>query len=130
MSKRKNTNNSSTISRYLKLQLCNTLIYLAVFLLFSVVCVKADVAKENMMLISLSFIGIASFLSGFSAGLRERKNGIVCGILSPLPVNLIVIGASILLNGFRLDLHILYTVTVCLVMSALGGIISVNIRLK
>ncbi len=130
MSNRKNTNSNSKIVSYLKLQFLSTIIYIILIILISAICVKADINKESMAYISLAFIGAASLISGFLAGIRERKNGIVCGLLGALPINLFMIAVSLITNKFSADLSILYTALICLISSAVGGIISVNIRVK
>ncbi|MBQ9914056.1 MAG: TIGR04086 family membrane protein [Clostridia bacterium] len=115
---------------YLKLQCLNLAVYASLFLLMSIISLKADAGKEHMLYYSLSFLVVGSFISGFICGIKERKNGILCGIVSALPVNLIIITVSLLLNGFKVDISLLYTLIAGVISAVAGGIISVNIRLK
>ena len=131
MSERKKNNiGNKNIKEYLKLQLVGFIIYLIFFIIASAVSVMADIKIDYMTYISMLFIGLSSLFTGFISGIKERKDGIIRGVLGALPLNLSVIIISLIFSHFKADLSLLYTVAVCLVMSAVGGIISVNIRLK
>ncbi|MBQ7118220.1 MAG: TIGR04086 family membrane protein [Clostridia bacterium] len=130
MSDRKRSKTNSKILSYVKTEILSIIIFGALLVILSAVCVKADINKESMSYIALVFIGVISLTTGFLFGIRERKNGIVCGILGALPVNLLIIAVSLIINKFSVDINILYTALVCLVSSSVGGIVSVNIRMK
>ena len=131
MSERKKNNIGNKNSKeYLKLQLVGFIIYLIFFIIASAVSVMADIKIDYMTYISMLFIGLSSLFTGFISGIKERKNGIIRGVLGALPINSSVIIISLIFSHFKADLSLLYTAVVCLVMSAVGGIISVNIRLK
>ncbi len=129
MSKKKALGNNR-LNNYLKFQLINLFIYTAVFSVLCCISLVSDMKKEAMAYMSLIFLGVSSFLSGFSAGIRERKNGLVCGILSALPFNALFIITALLLNRFSTDINLLISVAAGLASSAVGGIVSVNVRLK
>ncbi len=131
MSQKKNTNsNSSNFKSYLKLQFLILAVCFVLFLIFSAVSVGADIKKDYMFYVSLGFIGASSFIAGFIAGIKERKNGMVYGLINALPLNAILFLISLILNGFGADINLLFSVLISLVLSAVGGIVSVNIRLK
>ena len=128
MSKKKIEN--SKAKRIVKFQAINAGVYLLFFIAFSGIALAADIKSEYICYLSFSFIGLSSFMSGFIAGIRERKNGIVIGIISALPLNVIFMLIGLMLNGFYADINLLICAVIGVVLSAIGGILSVNIRLK
>lgn len=131
MSQRKNSSKKNdSLKKYIKYQLVILLFYFVLFLIFCSVSVVADVNKDILPYISVCFIGIGSFAAGFFAGIKERKNGILSGLSYALPSDIIWITVSLILNGFKADIILPITVFASIILSALGGIISVNIRLK
>lgn len=64
------------------------------------------------------------------AGYKIHKNGISVGFLFCLPFNAIVTLASIVANSFKVDLTAVISFFILIVSSMLGGIFSVNIRIK
>ena len=131
MSGRKNTKSTNKeFKSYLKMQGINALVYLIIFTLITLISTASDVSSSSMLYIAPTFIGIASFVSGFSAGLKERKKGIVCGIVNSAPLNAVFIIISLIMNGFSADMTLLVTAFLGLLASAVGGIVAVNIRLR
>ncbi len=121
---------NNKVNAFIKLQFINLAIYLILFVIVSIIAVCADIGKENMFYISLGYIGVSSFFSGFTAGLKERKNGIVCGAVNALlPIAIICI-VSIILNKFSIGYNLIISVLSAMILSAAGGIVAVNIRLK
>lgn len=118
------------ITDFLKLQIINFIIDLSVLFVVCAVCVGADLKQEYVFFAALLLIGICSFLSGFTAGIKERRNGMIKGVISGLPFNLIIMLVSLIMNGFSADLNALFTFLGGLLFSAIGGIVSVNIRIK
>ncbi len=131
MSQRKNSNKKNdSLKKYIKYQLIILLFYFVLFLIFCSVSVVADVNKDILPYISVFFICVGSLAAGFFAGIKERKNGILSGLSYALPSDIIWITVSLILNGFKADIILPITVFASIILSALGGIISVNIKLK
>lgn len=131
MSKAKNSKTlKPKLNGYFKMQILNLAVYMLAFLLLSVISLKSDVSSGYMMYFSLAFICISSLVSGFISGIKERKNGILCGLVNPLPFNIFLIFLSLFSNSFKPDINILYTMIAGTLSGVAGGIISVNIRLK
>ncbi len=131
MSKRKNINsNKLKLKNFIKMQIINAVVLLIIFLAFVFVSVGADVGVNSMFYIALAFTGFASFISGCIAGFKERKKGIICGIVNALPFNVILLVTSLAFNGFKADISLPITLLTGLLAAAAGGIVSVNIRLK
>ena len=127
---RKKVRRKTEYKSYLKPFLLFFTLTIILFLIFSVIGYVSDVNVERIYIISLSFICTLSFAIGFISGYRKRKNGMFYGILSALPINVLFIIASLIINKLHFDLNIFYTLFTGLLASATGGIISVNIRLK
>lgn len=131
MSERKRNNPKNTkLNSFLKQQFLNGMITLVIFSIITVISVAFDIGEKSMLVLSLAFVGPVSFICGALAGIKERKNGIICGIVSALPINIILITVSLILNSFKTDINILITLLTGVAFSAVGGIVAVNIRLK
>ncbi len=129
MSENKKTEKNKA-KNYFKILIINIIISMFFLFVFSAACVVFDVKKEFMNYISFVFIGFTSFTVGFINGIRERKNGMIKGVISALPIIVILFIISILINGFDLDVNMVFSALFGLLLSAVGGIISVNIRIK
>ncbi len=131
MSKRKNINSKDIrIKNFFKMQIINASVYLLVFLAAVFISLGCDVGTESMLYVSLAFIGISSFVSGCAAGFRERRKGIICGIVSVLPLNTLLLVFSLIFNSFKTDISMMITFLTGILTAALGGIIAVNVRLR
>lgn len=122
--------NERTISNYIILQPINIMVYLIIFVIASIIAVFSDIGKENIFYISLVYLGISSFISGLIAGLKERKNGMVCGALNALPMIVFVCIASIISNKFSISYNTIISALTAVIAAAAGGVIAVNIRLR
>lgn len=129
-SKRKNKSSNAELSRFLKIQIYALIIYVSLFLIFSLICVAADLSKDNVYYASLALFALSSFFVGFFSGVKIRKNGLISGVLHSLPMNLVFIFASLILNEFKADLRTLITFALMLAFSGIGGIVSVNIKVR
>lgn len=111
-------------------ELIGAVIYTFIFTLCSLAAVLADSDKDKVYYLSVASFGVASFIFAYISVLKERKNGLLYGILYTLPLNLAIIFVSLILCSFKADLHLLISAAVLLITSALGGILSVNSRIK
>ncbi len=131
MSKRKNLNSKDIrIKNFMKMQIINIAAYLTVFVVLVLISLGCDVGTDSMLYISIAFIGVSSFISGCIAGFRERRKGIICGIVNVLPLNILIFAFSLIFNSFKADISILITFLTGILTSATGGIVAVNIRLR
>lgn len=89
-----------------------------------------DLSKEYIYYVSLVIFCIAPFLVGFISGVKIRKNGLLVGAIHALPIGLLFVILSAIINGFQIDLRTLITIAIMILSSAIGGIVSVNIKLK
>lgn len=130
MSKVKNRQTSNKTSKTFKNSIIRAMVCFIMLLLFSIICTYFDVPIEYMSLTAMIYISSCSFISGFITGLKERKNGLTSGVLQALPMNALLIVISLAINGFKPDFSLVVMFFSGILMSATGGVISVNLRLK
>ncbi len=79
---------------------------------------------------SVIIFGLTSFIGGYYSGYHLHKNGLVIGLIFCLPMNVLLILISFALNHFKFDLTSVISLFLLLIASMLGGVLSVNTRLK
>ena len=121
-------NNNTFIYKFGKVQLVAALIYSLMFFIGSVIFLQTDLPKKYDFIISLSVFAISSLMVGFIAGIKQKQNGLISGILYSLPMNVIVILLSLIIGKFNVGVNLAITVITLIVFSAVGGILAVNKR--
>lgn len=108
-----------------------------IFLIFTVIitacCILLFFINANqqfMRCFSAISISLASFINGYISGRKYRKNGLAVGIINNIPSLLIILIISLILNNFNIDYTVLITIPLNLILSATGGIVAVNTRLR
>ncbi len=127
-SKRKTGNDNPNTDAFIKTQIFSVCMYCAVFLLSSAIALAADSRDKYDYYISLLSFAAASFATGFFAGNKLRKNGLAVGVLYSLPINIIVVLISLIINGFIPTVYLAITALALLAASAVGGVLAVNKR--
>lgn len=117
---------NSNISLFVKLLIIMAVCFIA--LSFLMLYIAPD--KKLFPVLSLIFIAVSNFICGFYTGMNKRKKGLVFGVIYCLPNNLIILIASLIINEFHINYFLFITVGLMLAFSALGGIVSVNIKFK
>ncbi len=128
--RKRNPSKNNELSEFIRIQIYALIIYLIMFFLFSTICLLIDLSKNNTYYMSLIMLTISSFAVGFLSGVKIRQNGLVTGVLYALPINLLFLIISFIFNGFKGDFSALITAAVMIVASAVGGIISVNMKVR
>lgn len=129
--KRKRENkHSPTLTIFLKSQVVAVISYCLVFIVSSAVCLSLDFDRKNMFYVSILCFAAASFICAYYAGYKIHKNGLTVGFLYSLPLNIMVILLSVSINKFKIDLTFLISLFILIISSMLGGILSVNTKLK
>ena len=124
VTRKKSENNKSA---ELMLFFQSILIQLMAFVVGALVALILDVNSESFLIIACITLAVGSFISGFAISRKKRSNGLINGMIYSLPI-LIFPLISLLFNKFSLDFSFLISVFIILSFSALGGIVSVNIR--
>lgn len=115
---------------FLNTQLLALAAYLGIFMISSFICLALDLSRKNMFYFSALSFAAASFICSYYAGYKIHKNGLAVGLLYALPANLTVILISLIVNGFHADLTVIISAFIFLICSMLGGILSVNTKIK
>ena len=121
---------SPPLKTFLKSQLVAAVCYLTVLIVSSIVCLSLDFKRQNMFYVSILCFAAASFICAYYAGYKIHKNGLTVGLLYSLPANIITVFLSVAVNQFKINLTVLISLFILLISSMLGGILSVNTKLK
>ena len=121
---------NSQLKVFLQIQLFAIVIYLIFFLMGSFIALTADVSGKYDYIISLVLFAISSFAIGFFTGIKLRQNGLLMGIVYSLPINILVLIVSLILNDFIFSFNILITLAVLIAFAGVGGVLAVNKRLR
>lgn len=124
----------STFSFFLKPSLIGNVVGIAVTLLFTAVfaLLLTFIDYNNIMLTVIAMIccGLGSFANGFAASKTAKKNGLFIGAVSGFVFALILTALSLMLNSGSVTIQSAIKAAICIVCSALGGIIGVNVHKK
>ena len=121
---------NTTVNIFIKTQILAVIIYLISFLIFSLIALLADLSMKFDFICALLCFALSSFIVGFYIGRKLRQKGLLAGIIYSLPINTSVILISLIFSNFTFDLNIVITAIILLVSAGVGGIVSVNSRLK
>ena len=125
---KKKRSENDKLNTFIRIMIVGLLIYITVFISVSFIALITDTPKKYDLPISLLTFALGSFLAGFYAGLKNRQNGLVTGVISALPMNIAVIIASVISADFKANFILPITALVLIAASAAGGITAVNIR--
>jgi len=129
--KSKGLSNLSDSARvFIKTQLLSLILYGLSFLIASAVGLSMNISQSYAFYVCIFAFASSSFVCAMFAGYKIHKNGMSVGLLFCLPFNAIVTFASIAANSFKIDLTAVISFFILIVSSMLGGIFSVNIRIK
>lgn len=115
---------------FLKTQVLSLATYIMLFLLTAVISLKMNLDEKACFYAAIFVFALSSFVSGYFSGYKVRKNGLVTGLVFALPANAAAVFISLACSGFKADFTILITLMILLISSMLGGVLSVNTRLK
>ena len=129
MNKKVNNKTNPLVNVFIKTQIifivvASTLITVLSLVLFSIY----DVPSQTYFYIISSIIALSNFISGFYTGFKIRKNGMINAFIFCLPMNILLFLISVVMNMFKPDLTLLFSVIISASASMLGGILSVNTK--
>ena len=122
--------NNDSLRMFLWLQLFSILCYSVMFLSGSFIALMSDIPSGFDYIFSLIIFALSSLIAGFYSGIKYRRNGLLNGILTSLPSNIIIIIISLILGEFRVDINLAITLVVLVAASGIGGILAVNMRTR
>ena len=118
------------LKTFMQIELISVLIYVAVFIISTAIALSSDLSSRYDYIFSMITFAISSIITGFIAGIKLRQNGLLVGITYSLPMNIIVMLISLILNKFTININIAITAIILILAAGIGGIIAVNKRLK
>ena len=121
---------NDSLRMFLWLQLFSILCYSVMFLSGSFIALMLDIPSTFDYLFSLITFALSNLIVGFYSGIKYRRNGLVNGVLTSLPSNIIILIISLVMCEFAVDINFIITLLVLVVASGVGGILAVNKRTK
>ena len=121
---------NSQLNSFLYVQIFSFIAYIVLFFLGCFIALKADIPRKYDYIVSLIIFAVASFLTGYFAGIKLRKNGLLFGVIYALPMNIVIIIISLILGGFTFGINLIITAIVLIAVSGIGGILAVNKRIR
>lgn len=115
---------------FIKTQIFALIVYILIFTVTSVAVYYSDIDKSKSFYLSAIAFAVSSFICGFYPGYKIHKNGLYVGLLFGLPMNIIIVFISFIINSFHVDFTALITLVILIICSMLGGVLSVNTKLK
>lgn len=115
---------------FIRAQIIYLILSLAFLLISAFISYSSSLDTKFYFYITVFSIALASFLSSFYSGYKIHKNGLVVGLLFSLPMNIIWLIVSAVINSFKSDATIIISLVVLLIVSMLGGVLAVNTGLK
>lgn len=116
------------LKSFIKTQILVFIIYIAVFLICCAVSLALDLNGAYDYYVSLGCFVLLSFISGFLGGIKQRKKGILSGLIYALPANIVVLVVSLIVSAFAVDFNLFISAVSLLIASMIGGVIAVNQR--
>lgn len=126
MIKTKSKKTNSDISVYLKVITAQFL----TFFILSLIAYLSDIKASHFYLISIASLSSGSVIAGFIAGKSKQRKGLVYGMLFSLPFNAAVLIISLFLNSFSFDYMAVISLILSVVLSGIGGSVSINLKKK
>ena len=99
-------------------------------LFFTTVALIFDINKSINFPVMLVLICICLFVSAYLSSMKKRQNGLVTGIIYNTPTIILILFLSAISNSFKIDFNVLITLIASIIVSALGGIMGVNSKLR
>ena len=118
------------MNTFIKVQIFALISYALIFIIGSFIALAADLPRKYEYIYSLGMFAVSSLSVGFYSGLKLRQNGLVSGVIYSLPLNLIIILISLIINEFTIGMNLIITSAVLLLSAGIGGILAVNKRLR
>ena len=120
--------NYNTFVKYLIAVLIGLICFAAINIILALITVRTPYPKENTLLYALASIIISSFISSFFYCFRERKNGLVSGLIIGAIMCVILFLIYACFSYFNLNDSSLLIIPSCIVPSSSAGIIAVNLK--
>ena len=107
-----------------------SLIYASISAVSCLILFTVSIPDNVQFYFILALLSFSSFLTGFFAGRKKKKKGLLYALLyNAFPIVLLIL-LSLIFNKFSFDYRLFVSMTAMLILSAAGGISAVNSRKK
>ncbi len=130
MKKSRKSLKNNSVSKHINTLVTIALLYVLIGFISVSACVYYDLAAENTFTVAIISGGVSAFFSGFITGIKFRKNGMIKAIIITMPINFIILLTSLIFNGFKADINMLFSILILEASAAVGGILSVNSKIR
>lgn len=128
----KSTEKSGTNERNIKAVSLGALIGCAVFLictlLLSCIMVFSPEVPAALYYAEYAAAASAAFVCGFVASKKGRGKGIILGIISGIPLSVIIMLPLWAIFGAEVSINLLLILPIVLLFSLFGGVVSANLK--
>lgn len=114
------------IYNFLPVIIKSLVIFVFAVLTASLVCFVTDIDYDKYYIILLCAAVTAAFLSGFSSSRKIKKKGMIIGIISSLPIVILILTVSLILNGAQMTMLMPVTLASVILTGAVSGSVGVN----
>ena len=105
--------------------LAGTVLFFAATAVMALICLKKDTAQSNYSYIELAVGAAAGYACGYIAVKPLKKNGLLVGAVSAMPMYFVIAAVSILLSHGGIGVMGWVLAGVMIISSAVGGFTAV-----
>lgn len=124
--KRSRSPENSELKAYLISAIKSLVVFLALLLLSTFICYKADASDKYYFIVMIIICSISCFFGGIFASSKLKEKGIICGLLGSLPIMVPAVIVSTIIG--RLSIKLLISCIAMLLFGMVGGIFTANMR--
>ena len=104
---------------------------IGLILIASWLFLKFEISQDYIPIISKSVLLLCAFSGGVFGGMNRKNNGYLFGALVGFVYALLLLVCSFLCKTFYSDIFMtIFTIFLCVISGALGGIIGINCKVK
>ncbi len=102
--------------------------FFALLAIFALIALKQDLSEEYYWILTIVASAVSSFIGGFSAVRPIRKNGLILGMASVIPLFLVVLTVASIVNRTGISMYGWIALGVMLLFGAGAGVFAANKR--
>lgn len=123
----KKSSKNNIITNIMPMIFKSLLIFSTVLLLSAMLCYLTNINYDKYYLFLLASAVVSAFVSGLSYSRKMKKNGILSGIISSVPIAVMILIFSLIAT--KGNVSVLLPVTMCsaIISGAVSGTLGVNI---
>lgn len=123
----KKSSENNIVTNILPMIFKSLLIFSTVLLLSAMICYLTDINYDKYYLFLLASAVVSAFVSGLGYSRKKKKNGIVSGIISAVPIAVIILIFSLIATKGNVTVLLPVTMGSAIISGAVSGTLGVNI---